>query len=144
MRLEIEDKEGVFGTIEVTPEIVQELKEALGLGAASVESEAQFKESQGKVGEMEEKLTKAEARTMDSYSPREKADFVIAWAKELSAEDKAIFAEGTGITIAPEVEPKAEVAESKAEVPMIIKGPTDLPGYKYFEHLGISVKQKGE
>ena len=153
MQLEIRDKEGAFGTIEVTPEKAQELRELLGLGTASAESEAQLKESQGKVeelggqvAELGEKLATAEARTMGDFTPIEKANFVIDWAKELTMEDKAIFCEGVGIPLAKVTE--AEVAEAAkqaageaVEDPAVIQGKTDRPGYKFLEYLNMSVKE---
>jgi len=95
-------------------------------------------ESQATVAELEEKLAKAEGRTMNDFTPVEKANFVIAWGKELSPEDKAVFASAVGISIA--TAPAAEVAEVEGE-PSIIKGKTDKPGYRFLEMLGLSVKE---
>ena len=166
MQLEIRDKEGVFGTIEVTPEKAQELRELLGSGTASAESEAQLKESQDKVTELEAQR-QAGPRTMDDFTSDEKAYFVINWAKTLPLEDKVLFAVGVGVVVAETV--KAEVAEAKQKAeaaaaeaanaaeaeekegpaaeaeekvePEIIVGETDLPGYKYFKHLNMSMKE---
>jgi len=135
MQLELKDDKGLIGTIELP---LEQVKETLGLGSASVESEAQLKESQGKVGELQEKLAQAEGRTMDDFTPIEKADFVLNWAKGLSVEDKAIFAEAVGISVARATD--AEVAEVEGEL-ATIQGKTDKPGYKYLEHLNLSVKE---
>ena len=89
----------------------------------------------------------AGGKTMDDFTPIEKAKFVLAWGKELSLEDKAIFAEAVGLPIAKAT--AAEVAEAEAklaageklEEPKIIEGKTDLPGYKFLEHLNMSIKE---
>ena len=150
MKLELIDLEGnVKGTIELP---VEEIKANLASpeSSKSAEDEAQLKESQDKVAELEEKLATAESRTMDDFGSLEKGKFVIDFAKALSPEDKAIFAEGTGISQVrePEAEKKddgeepedkaAEVAEEEGKV---IVGKTDKPGYKFLPHLNISVKK---
>lgn len=99
------------------------------------ETQAQLKESQGKVAELEEKLATAEGRTMGDFTPTEKADFVINWAKGLSPEDKAIFCGAVGLPIA-----KASDAE-EAQEPKTIQGKTDRPGYKFLEYLNLSVRE---
>lgn len=136
MKLELQDEKGLTGVFIELP--LEQVREGLGLGSLSAESEAQLKESQGKVAELEEKLTTAEGRTMDNFTPVEKANFVIAWGKGLSPEDKAIFATAVGIPIAKATE--AEVAEVEGE-PAIIQGKTDKEGYKFLEHLNLSVKE---
>lgn len=153
MKLELKDEKGVIGTIEVP---LEQLKKALGLGSASAESKALLKENEGnvallkesqkKVAELEEKLATG-GRTMGDFTPTEKADFVIAWAKGLSLEDKAIFAEAVGIPIAKATEAEVAEAEQKAKAeaegePLTIPGKTDRPGYKYLEHLNISVREE--
>ena len=144
MQLELKDDEGLIGTIELP---LEELKEALGLGSASVAEpaatealkvEAQLKESQGKVGELEGKLAVAEGKTMGDFTPVEKANFVIAWAKGISPEDKAIFAQAVGIPIAGAS--AAEVADVEGE-PAIIEGRTDKPGYRFLEYLNLSMRE---
>lgn len=142
MQLELKDEKGTVGTIDVP---LEEIKEALGLGSASGANpaDASLQEKATSLGaqlkESTEKIATLETRTMDSYSPQEKASFVIAWARALPPEDKAIFAQGVGLTSAVAAEPEAKVKEG-AE-PMIIQGKTDKAGYKYYEHLGYSVKQ---
>lgn len=90
-----------------------------------------------------EGLNLAEDKTMADFSPEEKADFVIAWAKGLSLEDKAIFAEAVELPIA--IATDAEVAEAEAkgegEPPNVIKGKTTRPGYKFLEYLNLSVRE---
>jgi len=156
MQLKLQDAEGLTGVFIEVP--LAELKEEIGLvsseGAESTEIAAQLKESKEKVAELEdkvatvveleEKLSTAEARTMGDFTPIEKANFVIAWAKELSMEDKAIFCEGVGIPIAKVTEAEvAEAAVKKAaeDEPSVIEGKTDRPGYKFLEYLNMSVKE---
>lgn len=96
-----------------------------------------LKESQEKVIELEEQL-QAGTRTMDDFSPTEKAEFVIAWGKALSPERKAVFAQAVGIPIAgAEV---VKVAEEEGN-PKIITGKTDKPGYIYYDYLNISMRE---
>jgi len=113
---------------------------------SSKTTDAQLKESQGKVAELEEKLTTAEGRTLGDFTPAEKANFVVTWAKGLSLEDKAIFAEAVGIPIAKATDAEVAEAEQRAkaeaeEEPKTIQGKTDKPGYKYLEHLNLSVRE---
>ena len=150
MKLELQDEKGLTGVFIELP--LEQVKEGLGLGSSSVaestEAEALLKEhegnvallkeSQGKVAELEEKLARVRGRTMDDFTPIEKADFVLNWAKGLSVEDKAIFAGAVGIPIARATD--AEVAEAEGE-PATIQGKTDKPGYKFLEHLNLSVKE---
>ena len=150
MKLELQDEKGLTGVFIEVP--LEQVKEGLGLGSSSVaestEAEALLKEhegnvallkeSQGKVAELEEKLARVRGRTMDDFTPIEKANFVINWARAQSLEDKAIFAEVVGIPIARAT--GAKVAEAEGE-PATIQGKTDKPGYKFLEHLNLSVKE---
>lgn len=147
MKLELQDEKGLTGVFIELP--LEQIKEGIGLLSSSpeteaqlkesqgkvAEAEAQLKESQGKVAELQEKLAAAEGRTMDDFAPAEKADFVIAWGRGLSPENKAVFAEAVGIPIAG-----ASAAEAEGE-PKTIQGKTDKPGYKYLEFLNLSVKE---
>ena len=112
-------------------------------------SEAQLKETQEKVADLEEKLSVAQGITMDDFTPDEKANFVISWAKDLPAEKVAVFAELAGIPLAvAEVKTETVAAEEKTEpveaeveeTPKIIEGKTDLPGYRYLSYLDRSIK----
>ena len=146
MKLELQDAKGLTGVFIELP--LDQLRAEIGLVSSSGETEALLKEHQGnvallqesqrKVAELEEKLARAEAKTMDEFTPIEKANFVIGWAKELSPEDKAIFAGAVEIPIAQAT--VAEVAEAEGE-PKIIQGKTDRPGYRFLEHLGLSIKE---
>jgi len=147
MQLELKDDKGLIGTIELP---LEQLKEALDLGSASTESEAHLKESQGKVAELGEKLAKAESRTMANFTPTEKAQFIIPWMRELSSEDFVRLATETGHDAQLVPATDAEVAEAEAkqkaeaeveEAPKTIPGKTDKPGYRYLEHLDLSVKE---
>ena len=100
---------------------------------------ALLKESQDKVGELEEKLARAESRTMGDFTPTEKAEFVIAWGKGLSPEEKAVFCEAVGIPMSKATD--AEVALAEGE-PKIIQGKTDKEGYKFLEHLNLSIREE--
>ena len=133
MRFSIIKQEDESLALEVPDDLLQQLT-----SPNSSEAEAQLKESQGKVGELQEKLAAAEGKTMDDFQPAEKADFVIAWGRGLSPENKAVFAEAVGIPIAGAS--AAEVAEAEGE-PKTIQGKTDKPGYKYLEFLNLSVKE---
>ncbi len=142
MKLELRDDKGVVGTIELP---LAQLKEELGFGSASgadsspasealrvdAESfEAQLKESRDKVGALEEQVA---GRTMDDFTPAEKAHFVLAWGKGMSSEDKALFARAVGIPI-------AGAAADLGQDGSIIEGKTDLPGYKFYKYLNMSMK----
>lgn len=155
MKLELKDKAGKgIGTIEFpVEEVAKSLNQSLSSSLESdaqlheaqlkesrekvLEMETQLKESQGRAAELEEKLAGADGRTMDDFAPLEKANFVIAWGKGLSPEDKAIFARAVGVSIAGAS--AAEVAEAEGEL-AIIQGKTDKEGYKFLEHLGVSVR----
>jgi len=95
------------------------------------------------LGQLKEKLT------MDDFTPIEKATFVLAWGAGMSPEQKATFAQAVGIPLAGAAKagvaeskpgPEPEVAEAE-ERPLLIQGETDLPGYEYFPHTGISIKK---
>lgn len=135
MKLELQDEKGSTGVFIELP--LEQLKEELGLISSSPEAEAQLKESQEKIAQLEEQLL-AGTRTMDDFAPTEKANFVISWGKALSPERKAIFAQAVGIPIAgAEV---VEVAEVEGN-PKIIEGKTDKPGYIYYEFLNLSMRE---
>ncbi len=138
MKLELQDDKGSTGVFIEIP--VAQLREELGLVSSSGEAEAQFKESQDKVGTLEEELKVALAgakATMADFTPTEKAEFVINWAKGLAAKDKAFFAEAVGISVVAQVEEKpADQGD-----PHVIVGKTDKPGYKFYEHLNLSIKE---
>ncbi len=142
MKLELQDAKGSTGVFIELP--LEQLKEELGLLSSSTEAEAQLKESQDKVGEMETQLKESQGRTMDDFTQMEKANFVIGWAKDLSPEKKAVFAQAVGLPIAgakvEEVEKVEEVAEVE-ENPKIIQGKTDKPGYIYYEYLNLSMRE---
>lgn len=140
MQLEVKDKDGVIGTIELP--IAELMKEVQDLGSASVADpsatealkvevqsfEAQLKEKGEEIAKLGEKLTAAEGKTMGDFKPEEKANFVIAWAEGLALEDKAIFAEAVGIPIARAT--AAEVAEGKPDPEYYRQF-----GCRYCEHL---------
>lgn len=111
-----------------------EAREVLEGRVAKLENSAQLSEDSSKeVAELRQKLSRAEAKTMDDFRATEKANFVIGWARSISPEDKAVFAKAVGIPIA-----EAEVAEGD----QIIEGKTDKEGYRYLETLDLSVKEE--
>ena len=163
MKLELVDLEGsIKGTIELP---LEELKTALALpklseeakaGLASSESSndaAQLKESQVKITQLEgdnagleDSLAEAVGRTMDDYSPIEKATFVIPWLRDLPTADFVMLARNTGHEAQLVPAAAAEVAEVVAEgepkkEEVFIQGKTDLPGYKYFPNVDLSIKE---
>lgn len=148
LKLELMDAKGSTGVFIDLP--LAQIREGIGLVSSSVpnptEAEAQLKEenegnlgllneSREKVAQLEEQLAASKGKTMDDFTPVEKANFVIAWGKRVSLENKAIFAEYMGFTIAG-----AKVAEVEGE-PKTIQGKTDKSGYKYLEAINISVRE---
>lgn len=145
MKLELQDEKGLTGVFIELP--LELLRAEIGLSSSSVESEAQLKESQGKVAKLEQKLATAGAATMDDFTPAQKADFVLAWGRGLSSEDKAIFAKAIETPLAEVAEAQVTEVEAKGEAvveefPRMIQGKTDKPGYKYLEHLNLSIRQE--
>ncbi len=141
-----------LGTIDLT-EVMEELTAQARLSSSS-DSEAQLKESRDKVAELEEQLANIQGKTMNDFTPEEKAGFVLTWARGMSLEDKAIFAGAVGIPLGKSTE--AEVAEAegaeaeakrkaaegeKLEEPFYIEGKTDRPGYSYKPYLNLSIKE---
>ncbi len=99
--------------------------------------------------QLEQRLIVAERKTIDDFTPREKAAFIISWMQGLDAEDFVKLALETGheAQLVPANDPAAvaEVAEimrRQGEEPKVIQGKTTKPGYRYFEHLGLSVREK--
>lgn len=145
IRLELRDEKGLIGTIDLP---VEDLRTALGLGSGSADlgqnqmepgsgnGSAGTEEGQADIARLKEQLAQAQRKTMDDFTPLEKAKFVIDWARGITPEEKAVFARAVGIPISSE----AVVAESTEE-PAIIQGKTDKPGYRYLESLDLSVKE---
>lgn len=98
------------------------------------------------ITELQKCLRAAESRTIDDFSPREKAEFVIPWLKGLDGEDFVRLSLETGhdAQLVPAVDPEAsaaiaEIMRKQDETPAVIKGKTTKPGYRYLEHLDLSV-----
>lgn len=94
----------------------------------------------------EGKLANGDARTMDDFTPTEKAAFVIPWLQDLATTDFVKLARHTGHEAQLVPAAAAEVAEVPAEgetrkEELFLQGKTDLPGYKYFPHVDLSVKE---
>lgn len=147
MKLELKDKAGkVIGTIDFPlSEVVKGLGQSSSSSSESVaqlkqENEGNLsllKESQEKVAKLEEQLTTGAraSGSMDDFTPTEKANFVIAWAKGLTPEKAVAFAQHVGFPVAA-----AQVAEPEGE-PKTIQGKTNKPGYKYLDYINISVRE---
>lgn len=129
-----------FGVIsdqvnELSGELQQQVEEAKGDSAA--------------ITELQERLDAAERKTIDDFSQREKAEFVIPWLQGLDAEDFFKLASGTGHDVVPDPAVVTVLAETfdkpveQVEEPdeSLIQGKTELPGYKYLENLDVSIKE---
>lgn len=88
-----------------------------------------------RIKELEQRLAAAERKTIDDFSPMEKAQFVIPWMTKLSGEDFVRLAVETGHDAQ-----LVEVADPEA-VARVVEGKTTEPGYRYLEHLGLSIKE---
>ena len=140
MEIDLKSNEGKsIGKLELPiEEIAREIGQSLSSSSESDARlhEAELKASREKVIELEGELAQTEGKTMDDFSPTEKANFVIAWARGISAEDRAVFARAVGIPMA------TEAVVSEGEEPSIIEGKTDQEGYRYLENLDLSVREK--
>lgn len=100
------------------------------------------------ITELQERLSAAERKSIEDYSSREKAEFIIPWMQGLEAEDFVRLALETGHEAQlVEVNDPAVVAVlaqsfNRSAEPKIITGKTDRPGYKYLENLDLSVREK--
>lgn len=96
------------------------------------------------ITELQERLGAAERKTIDDFSAREKAEFVVPWLRGLDPQDFFILARETGHDVIPDpavVTILAETFQEQAEKKNIIQGKTDLPGYRYFGYLNLSVRE---
>lgn len=105
--------------------------------------------------ELQVRLDAAERKTIDDFTPIEKAQFIIPWMKELNGEDFVKLSLKTGhdaqLVEVPDPKAQAEIAEffrqqaeeqKEAENPKIIHGKTDKPGYIYYDYLNVSMREK--
>ncbi len=105
---------------------------------------------------LDERVTAAESKSIDDFTAREKAEFLIPWMQELSGEDFVRLAINTGHdaqlvpAVAPELAKKVaetfrqqgEEAKAKAEKePDIVQGKVAASGWKYLEHMDVSVRE---
>jgi len=121
-------------------------------GALSGEQLEQLEQLQQQVKDLTERLDAAERKSIDDFGPREKAEFLIPWMRELSDADFMRLSVGTGHYVIPDpgvvevVDPKAlaAIAETFQELApeSVVQGKTDLPGYRYFETINLSVREK--
>lgn len=124
-------------------ELVQVAEAAKGDGAA--------------ITELQGRLSAAEHKSIEDFSPREKAEFFIPWMTQLSKADFEKIALETGhdpgtvevydpalvARLAETFQRQAEEAEAKGEEePQTIKGKTTRPGYRYLEYLNLSIREK--
>jgi hypothetical protein len=92
------------------------------------------KAAEGQPADMKESGVK----TMDDFDPMTKAKFVYDFTRGMNPEEKAVFGASVGLPMKTEA---VALEEESGESPGVIKGKTELPGYKYLETLDISVKQ---
>lgn len=124
--------------------------------ALSGKLEQQGEQQGNRSEQLEQRLAAAECKTIDDFTPREKAEWLIPWMHGLSGEDFVRLALETGheARLVPAVDPEAVAAiaetfkrqakEAKAKAedePTTIQGKTTKPGYKYLEHLNLSVQE---
>ena len=99
------------------------------------------------IAELQERLSAAERKTIEDFSSREKAEFVIPWMQGLSGEDFVRLALETGhdAQLVPATDPEmvGKIAEimrkQEREEAKVVRGRTDLPGYRYLENIDLSV-----
>lgn len=137
----------------VIAEQVDALSGELAEQVKALSGEQQQSEQQGeRIKQLDERLIAAESKTIDDFTPMERAQFVIPWLTGLDEEDFFTLARNTGHDVVPdpavvsvlaETFPKPEEAKAKAEKePKTIQGRTSKPGYKYLPHLDLSVLEK--
>lgn len=119
--------------------------------ALSGELEQLAKGDGAAITELQERLSAAERKSIDDFTGREKAEFVIPWLQGLDEQDFFTLARETGhdvvsdpavVTVLAEIFRKQEEeAKAAGEEPKIIQGKTTRKGYRYLEHLDLSVKE---
>lgn len=99
-----------------------------------------------RIKQLEQRLSAAESKSIENFSAREKAEFLIPWMRELSGEDFVRLAINTGhdAQLVPAVDPEASAAiaetfRKQAEEATVIQGKTELRGYRYLEHIDLSI-----
>jgi len=108
------------------------------------------------ITELQERLSVAERKTIDDFSTIEKARYFVPWMRQLSKADFEHIALETGhdpltvevndpamvAMLAESFNKQAKEAKAKAgEEPKTIQGKTTRKGWKYLEHLDLSVKE---
>jgi len=118
---------------------VNELSGEQGQLANALEQLA--KSEDAAITELQERVAAAERKSMDDFSPREKAEFVIPWLEGLNEKDFFTLARDTGHDVVPDPAVVTILAETfKEPAPeSVIQGKTELPGYRYLEMLELSV-----
>ena len=136
----------------VIAEQVDGLSGELAEQVKMLSGEQQQGEQQGeRIEQLEQQLSAACRKSIEDFSPRERAEFVIPWLTGLDEEEFFTLARGTGhdavpdpavVTVLSETFRRQEEEAKAAEKdPKTILGKTDKPGYKYIECLNLSVKK---
>lgn len=98
------------------------------------------------ITELQERLRAAERKTIDDFSSMEKAGFVVPWLQGLDDKDFFTLARNTGHDVVPDPAVVSVLADTfreqaEAENPSTIQGRTDRKGYRYLEHLNLSIRE---
>lgn len=96
------------------------------------------------IAELQKRLSVAERKTIDDFSPVEKAEFLIPWLKGLNEQDFFTLAKGTGHDVVHDpavVTMLAETFPKQAEEPNVVKGKVDEPGWSYLETMDVSIRK---
>lgn len=105
------------------------------------------------ITKLKERLNAAERKTIDDFSEMEKARFVIPWMQGLDAEEFVRLALVTGhdaqlvevndpavvSVLAESFRRQEEEKQAEEEKAKVLRGRTDLPGYRYLEYVNLSV-----
>lgn len=113
-------------------------------GALSGEQLEQLQQQDELIKQLEQRLSAAERMTIDDFSPREKAEFVIPWLQGLDDKDFFTLSKNTGHDAVPDpavVTILADTFREQVKDKTVIKGKTDRPGYRYLDYLNLSVKE---
>lgn len=108
-------------------------------GALSIE---ELEQLQQQVKDLAERLSAAERKTIDDFSPMEKAQFFVPWMQSLDPEEVEHLAHMCGHEVQlekPTADPALVKVLSETFREPVIRGKTDRPGYRYLEHIDRSI-----
>jgi len=135
----------------VISEQVDALSGELAEQVKTLSDEQQQGEQQGElIKQLEQRVAAAESRTIDDFSGREKAEFVMPWLEGLDDQDFFKLARNTGhdvvsdpavVSVLAETFKKQAEEQKAEEEPIFIKGKTTKPGYRFLEPLNLSVRE---